>query len=32
MVGITWPLPVRDVSARDQRHRRLSAEFSGIKL
>jgi dTDP-4-dehydrorhamnose 3,5-epimerase len=32
MVGITWPLPVRDVSARDQRHRRLSGEFSGIKL
>jgi dTDP-4-dehydrorhamnose 3,5-epimerase len=32
LVGIEWPLPVKDVSARDQRHRRLSADFEGIKL
>lgn len=32
LLGIAWPLPARDLSARDQRYRRLSAEFSGIEL
>jgi dTDP-4-dehydrorhamnose 3,5-epimerase len=32
MLAITWPLPVKDLSARDQRYRRLSSEFPGINL
>jgi dTDP-4-dehydrorhamnose 3,5-epimerase len=32
MVKIIWPLPVQDVSVRDQKHRHLSADFQGIKV
>jgi dTDP-4-dehydrorhamnose 3,5-epimerase len=32
LVAISWPLPVTDLSARDQSYRRLSAEFAGIRL
>lgn len=29
-IGITWPLPVTDLSERDTRHSPLSSDFSGI--
>ena len=32
LLAITWPLPVRDVSARDRRHPRLSTDFRGISV
>jgi dTDP-4-dehydrorhamnose 3,5-epimerase len=31
-LAIAWPLPVRDLSARDQNHPLLTPEFSGIVL
>jgi dTDP-4-dehydrorhamnose 3,5-epimerase len=32
MVGVTWPLPPRDLSARDSSHPYLDAGFKGIEL
>ena len=32
LIEILWPLPVTEVSARDQSHLNLSKDFSGIKL
>lgn len=31
-LGITWPLPVRDLSVRDASHPLLPADFTGIEL
>lgn len=31
-VSITWPLPVTDISQRDQNHPLLTKSFDGIKL
>lgn len=31
-LAITWPLPVADLSARDQQHALITPDFSGIKL
>jgi dTDP-4-dehydrorhamnose 3,5-epimerase len=31
-LAITWPLHAVDVSARDQRHERISARFAGVAL
>lgn len=32
LIGIDWPLPVTDVSERDQNHPPLSPSFSGVPL
>jgi dTDP-4-dehydrorhamnose 3,5-epimerase len=32
MVGVAWPLPARDLSARDSLHPYLDADFKGIEL
>lgn len=32
LLNITWPLPITDVSVRDQEHPRLTNLFSGIKI
>jgi len=31
-VGIAWPLPVQDLSARDLQHRPLNSGFSGLQI
>ena len=31
-IGISWPLPVAELSARDAAHSALDAEFSGVRL
>jgi dTDP-4-dehydrorhamnose 3,5-epimerase len=31
-LAITWPLPLADISARDQQHPLISTDFSGISL
>ena len=31
-IGIAWPLPIGDVSDRDQRHARLDESFQGLTL
>lgn len=31
-LAITWPLPVADLSARDQQHALITSDFSGISL
>jgi dTDP-4-dehydrorhamnose 3,5-epimerase len=30
-IGIPWPLPAQDLSARDQRHPRIPADFNGLE-
>lgn len=31
-LAISWPLPISDLSARDQRHSPISASFTGMKV